>query len=599
MKMKNTIFSITPWFKEPLFKTIFRTRTKTVIDTENPSEGGSLSFNIFLYLLMAGSSSLMFTFAKEIFSGKVKWDSYVPVIMTVLGLFIFIFPYYIISKGVKHVDTIITGTLPTTKYKWCYYFISSTILLFILMFLLNIIYNITFTNVYPHNYYILIQAPILFIIIVIIFEFIRRTIYFWRLKTINLFYNIRTLHNYSNRDNIYSAKLIHWSDLHCTPSCNHKTITGNPSPNSTLQHIINNTYFREYYKRNNINAILITGDITDSGRGEEWKEYFSLIKKVPSSTRIALVPGNHDLNITSRDRKTAIKDLTPLSWYISLIRFIISASQLQGSFSRIVDYNQLIILNNYLRENKIIIESFVKNPPIRTFLQSGTIAGTSAPDFREITSVEESNRFHKIGYIFNKMFPMVVNIANTNCHPLYVIILDSNYRSSNIATNAFGHINKIQLEKLKMILANIDGPYLIALHHHIILPPTINSFTALFYTNYNNFKNSMGLINIIVKSIINFINRRFMTIDNPIDLLEILPQDKIHYILHGHLHIGYQYNLLNQFKIFSSPSTSMGDELDPNAIAMPVYLIKYNKNQILEFNTHNCNNSTSFKYVTP
>ena len=48
-------------------------------------------------------------------------------------------------------------------------------------------------------------------------------------------------------------------------------------------------------------AIVFSGDITDAGSAEEWKEFWRMLERLPASTRsrIFAVPGNHDLNYVS------------------------------------------------------------------------------------------------------------------------------------------------------------------------------------------------------------------------------------------------------------------------------------------------------------
>jgi hypothetical protein len=50
-----------------------------------------------------------------------------------------------------------------------------------------------------------------------------------------------------------------------------------------------------------LDAILITGDVTDAGRSSEWAEFLDAIAPYPQlAERVLALPGNHDLNIVDR-----------------------------------------------------------------------------------------------------------------------------------------------------------------------------------------------------------------------------------------------------------------------------------------------------------
>src|SRR5262249_57745576 len=50
-----------------------------------------------------------------------------------------------------------------------------------------------------------------------------------------------------------------------------------------------------------LDLVLITGDVTDSGRSAEWAEFFSALSVHPEiARRTLLLPGNHDINVVDR-----------------------------------------------------------------------------------------------------------------------------------------------------------------------------------------------------------------------------------------------------------------------------------------------------------
>ena len=50
-----------------------------------------------------------------------------------------------------------------------------------------------------------------------------------------------------------------------------------------------------------LDAVLITGDMTDAGRSAEWAEFLDAMQRHPAlAARSLILPGNHDVNIVDR-----------------------------------------------------------------------------------------------------------------------------------------------------------------------------------------------------------------------------------------------------------------------------------------------------------
>src|SRR5215471_3459156 len=61
-----------------------------------------------------------------------------------------------------------------------------------------------------------------------------------------------------------------------------------------------------------LDAILITGDLTDAGRSTEWAEFLDLLRSHPKlAERVLILPGNHDVNIVDRSNPARLD--TPTS----------------------------------------------------------------------------------------------------------------------------------------------------------------------------------------------------------------------------------------------------------------------------------------------
>ena len=57
----------------------------------------------------------------------------------------------------------------------------------------------------------------------------------------------------------------------------------------------------DLHAKDPLDAILITGDMTDAGQASEWAEFLDAIAPHPQlAERILALPGNHDLNVADR-----------------------------------------------------------------------------------------------------------------------------------------------------------------------------------------------------------------------------------------------------------------------------------------------------------
>lgn len=87
-----------------------------------------------------------------------------------------------------------------------------------------------------------------------------------------------------------------------------------------------------------LDAILITGDVTDAGRSSEWAEFLDAIAPYPQlAERVLALPGNHDLNIVDRANPARLDLPTSPNRRLRQLRALSAMGALQGQRVRVVD----------------------------------------------------------------------------------------------------------------------------------------------------------------------------------------------------------------------------------------------------------------------
>jgi len=104
-------------------------------------------------------------------------------------------------------------------------------------------------------------------------------------------------------------RVAHLSDLHVVGErYGFRIESGRSGPrgNERVKHVLRE--LNALHAENPLDAILITGDMTDAGRSAEWAEFLDAVALYPSlAERILIVPGNHDLNVVDRARASTCR----------------------------------------------------------------------------------------------------------------------------------------------------------------------------------------------------------------------------------------------------------------------------------------------------
>ena len=199
---------------------------------------------------------------------------------------------------------------------------------------------------------------------------------------------------------------------------------------------------------NPLDAILITGDLTDAGRSSEWAEFFEALTAYPQlAERLLILPGNHDLNIVDRANPARLDLPTSPNKRLRKVRMLSAMSALQGQRVRVVDRDRGRLGASLEETLKPHLGSLI------TFADCGKPRLSS-----ELTK------------LWARIFPLVLP---PDCDDgLGIMLLDSNSDTHFSFTNALGMISVEQTKAIEVARAQYpQACWIIALHHHLIEYP--------------------------------------------------------------------------------------------------------------------------------
>jgi len=330
----------------------------------------------------------------------------------------------------------------------------------------------------------------------------------------------------SAADGRMTIRITHWSDLHLTGTEDRPRISkAGMGGNSVLARTVHE--HESQLRRTDL--LLLTGDMTDAGSGEEWRAFEHLM---PSwlLRKTVILPGNHDVNITSAEHIHHVETGELIGRKIRLIRSMAALDTVQGERSYICSKEgRLFNLREYLSRWGGPLQRFTTNP-------LGLVGPRPKyPGLRAFFQLSDLERIAEVDVegVWRYMFPMVLEIPNTE---IKLLLLDTNELGYSIADNAFGRISEDALLRFEKLLAHFSTqPIIIGLHHHLALP----KFSLKPLTGFQI---------------------RMMMLQNAPSFLRLLAHNRNFVVFHGHLHIGYRLVIDDHIQIVSAPSTTLGDE---------------------------------------
>jgi len=200
--------------------------------------------------------------------------------------------------------------------------------------------------------------------------------------------------------------------------------------------------------KDQLDAILITGDLTDAGRSTEWAEFLDLFRAHPKlAERVLILPGNHDVNIVDRSNPARLDTPTSPKKRLRKLRVLSAMYSLQGQRVRVVDF-----------EKRCLGETLAQT--METHLASMEKFADSGRPY-VMTALTE---------LWTKVFPMV--LPPDHGHSLGIILVNSNADTHFSFTNALGMIPTEQLRGIEIATAQYpQACWVIALHHHVVEYP--------------------------------------------------------------------------------------------------------------------------------
>jgi len=251
--------------------------------------------------------------------------------------------------------------------------------------------------------------------------------------------------------------IAHISDIHVTGTKAGRTHPGKrflyPEFTNKLCHLT----------KQSMDALVVTGDITDSGDRFDWDLFSRCLNKAGIETPIVLIPGNHDL-ILSKKLKG---DMEGCKTQLRICLFLKQLHRIlkQEFVSIRKDTEHLICSKDFLNQEISFIEYYLKQPP--KFPGERDIDASldlhDAP--MGIPSTRKGKNFHKPQRILEDIYPLALP-ANRN---LLIVALNSvQHKGSKdfVAENAIGFIEKDQFERLLRIVSHYSPSNVIICLHH-------------------------------------------------------------------------------------------------------------------------------------
>ncbi len=204
------------------------------------------------------------------------------------------------------------------------------------------------------------------------------------------------------------------------------------------------------HAKNPVDAIVVTGDMTDAGRSAEWSEFMDALMAYPRlAERVLMLPGNHDLNIVDRANPARLDLPTSPNRTLRRLRFLSAADALHGARVRLIDQSGRRL--------------------------AGSLSEALEPHRAEIARFADVGRprlSRALNELWAAVFPIVLPPDGND--GLGVILLDSNADTHFSFTNALGMISMEQVKGIEIAAAQYpQARWIIALHHHVIEYPKV------------------------------------------------------------------------------------------------------------------------------
>jgi len=257
-------------------------------------------------------------------------------------------------------------------------------------------------------------------------------------------------------DLVRSWRVAHLSDIHVVGErFGFRLGSGRAGPRGNENFLEVLRLLDDLHRREPLDAIVITGDLTDAGTSAEWGELLDALDAFPRLSRLMIaVPGNHDLNVVDRANPARLDLPTSPMKRLRQMRTVSVLAAMQGARVHVADE-----ADHRMRET--VDDTFASHADeVRAF------ANTGSRRLARATSV-----------VWDSAFPMILPPARDD--GLGIIALNSNAETHFSFTNALG---LVPAEKVYAIEAAMEqfpkACWIIALHHHIVEHPKLGHALA-------------------------------------------------------------------------------------------------------------------------
>lgn len=202
------------------------------------------------------------------------------------------------------------------------------------------------------------------------------------------------------------------------------------------------------HEREPLDAVMITGDMTDAGRSAEWAEFLDALALHPAlAERSFILPGNHDVNIVDRANPARMELPTSPGKRLRQLRTLSAMAAVQGERVHVFDHARNALGETLSRA----LEPHA--PQIAAFADAGGLRLS-----------------RRLANIWDDFFPMV--FPPTEEDGLGIVLLNSNAETHFSFTNALGYVAEEDFKAMLAILRRFPrARWIIGLHHHPVEYP--------------------------------------------------------------------------------------------------------------------------------
>jgi hypothetical protein len=246
-------------------------------------------------------------------------------------------------------------------------------------------------------------------------------------------------------------RVAHLSDIHLVGTrYGFRLECGRDGPRGNGRFLRTLDLLEEEHAARPLDWVLITGDITDAARNEEFIAFEEAMAVHPAlRARTLIIPGNHDVNIVDRANPARLELPIAPGGTLRRLRMLAAMARLQGGRVHVVD-----------RKARRL------GPTLDAFLGAEGRAEALAR-FMDRGRLADGNTAREA---WDESFPLVAPPEAPD--GLGVLLLDSNGRTHFSFTNALGIVDAAQLHAAEAAMRQYPAArWLVCLHHHLVEYP--------------------------------------------------------------------------------------------------------------------------------